>query len=985
VLSTASSSARSAYEILGLPSLPGLPPLPEGQAGKLPFIDQRVELVRLLAQSMNETAFRRIKKKVEAGEGNDAEKTLVATHEPQPSLLDWPDVDAFLDRVEASVPPARKAFFAQHRLLARHGAEHGVLPEGVPRLDLNDAERQLLWAATLIHAFANDKIQRSDFTFHPLVKAVTSSRFVDGMFNRLAFELPGQCRLIAGAPGSWFYFSPDSKMPRINLDLCHCLITGGGLYEAQGGYLGHYEPIAHHEIGHAKLSKFYPESMQKIWSRMASLAAKGGMKLPDAFMPDGSPKPTYPSGSKVTVEEFKEFMALHAEFTMRQRFWNACEDNCVNRYSVNLGDPEHIATPALRHKGNLADSQNVFRTIQETAPLISKYFAPKEKLDKKGEGEEEKAPDASQRLANLSHAVNMAFYFRNRLSPDTSEGRASIGVQLDLLPAETPEEQVQMWEYIKDVTRRIEGLQPHALDGPGRMYRLQDPNTKEMHLVNYDGEVKLYNRWRNEEIEKLLRLADPLIAEIMKQKKQQIEKAVEDMKKNPQQQQGGEGNGGEGMEVEGLGEKESDMPSSTPQGQGKQDHDKRTGASQGDQDKEASQSETSESRRKREVNGEDPDDKDKKEGEGKPKGKDPYAHTPRNVLPMNSPAQQGAGSQKSAIEKLVLGDGRSYRDLRGDTDYVQASGEVAGILQELSERVSKRVKEVRPTRFDLPGGGGNLLERLDQDRMEQLGNKLAQGRASLDDFRTMRQEEIVTKPVVHDIVLLMDGSGSMGTGAGSRMEIAMKTAALAYDGLRKLQMQDTKNVRYRLFMSLWGDEEDWAKDKEAANKYLIAEPGMKDSEVEARIERVLTGISSGTLLAPAFHNILNRMTHHPLPAGQKHGMTHFIIPTDGELYDENASREAIDHVLKIMPNATVDVLVTANNGKNKLRDLMTEMKQRHHGRVGVVDADWQHAPSQVVALLKSRQRSGEMSLDPVTEDDFQSQIGAAGRRSGMGR
>ena len=126
------------------------------------------------------------------------------------------------------------AEFDRQREWARQVGKTGKLPSNMGRLDLDRPERQLLWAATIIHAFGNEKIKKEDFTIDPLVKAVTHSRFVDSMYNQLAYQFPPECKMILGEPGSWFYFRPDEREPQINLDLCYSLIAGGGLYQAQG-------------------------------------------------------------------------------------------------------------------------------------------------------------------------------------------------------------------------------------------------------------------------------------------------------------------------------------------------------------------------------------------------------------------------------------------------------------------------------------------------------------------------------------------------------------------------------------------------------------------------------------------------------------------------------------------------------------------------------------------------------------------------------
>ncbi len=949
-------AARSANAILGLPDLPGLSSLPADQNSKVSFIEQRIELTKLLQGTLEAMQQKRELKKMMEDGGEDRGGIAIASDPPAHSLLAWPDVEKYLDKVAADVPTAEKAEFDKQRDFVRYASEHGKLPDDVGKLNLDQPERQLLWSAMLIHAYGNEKIPHEEWTRHPLVKAVTHSGFVDHMYNQLAYRLPSECKMVLGAPGSWFYFQPDTKQPMVNLDLCYALICGGGLYAQQGSYLGHFEPIAHHEIGHAKFSRFYPESMQKLWKRMAELATKGGMKLPESFMPDGWKTPQYPLTSELTIDEYKEFNALRTEFTLRQRFWNACEDNCVNRYSVNLGDPEHIKDPAQRHMGNLADSQNVFRTIIETQEAVRHYH---DKCITK-----QRTDSPASRLANLENAVNMAFYLRNRLAPDTPEGRASIGIQDDLLPTNS-------WNDIKAITKRIEELQPHALDGPGRRYHVKDIHTDEIHNLTFDGKAILFNRWRNEEIEKLLALADPYIQKIMDENKKEIDQKVEKLKQKDDQgrgQSGGEGNG-QGLRVQGLsGEQEADMPTGTPQGQ----------KGKADDEPDKAEGETAGSRRKREENGLSPDN-DPKKPVVQPNS---YQHKPRNAMPSGGNPGQGASNQPSALDKVVLGDGRSYRELKQDRAYKEAVKEAASQLKEMSERVQLHITEQRPQVFDLPIGG-NILQRLNREQVRKLTNKLNKGEARIEDFRIVEQVKITTTPVTHDIVLVIDGSGSMGAGMGSRMEIAMKTAALMYDGIRELQKREPEHTRYRLFISLWGDGEDWSKDKEATKKYLIAEPGMKDGEVEARIERILHGIDSGTQLAPAFPNMLKRMQRHTLEGGQ-HGMMHFIIPSDGMVYDTAATKDRMERLLAGMPNATIDALITENASNNALKEVINQLKTKvsNRDRVNVVDTDWQHAPSQVVDMLRTRQRAGAETLYPMTEEEFQSQLSANARRVG---
>ncbi|MEM6270142.1 MAG: hypothetical protein AAF998_11945 [Bacteroidota bacterium] len=179
-------------------------------------------------------------------------------------------------------------------------------------IDLATPGRQLIWAAHLLfliynpwlmHSWSEDKRQGSFALVRTkLWKQLLDShhaRYMRVLFGSHIYNLLRNDKVLVGwgAPGSWFSFSVHPAPGRINCDLLYAMLVG----------FDHARACIVHEIGHAVQTKGVPHYIQEL------------------------------SDAVGEIESDVEGESLQQELQLKQYFLNACEDNCINRYTTDIG------------------------------------------------------------------------------------------------------------------------------------------------------------------------------------------------------------------------------------------------------------------------------------------------------------------------------------------------------------------------------------------------------------------------------------------------------------------------------------------------------------------------------------------------------------------------------------------------------------------------------------------------------------------------
>ncbi len=215
-----------------------------------------------------------------------------------------------------------------------------------------------------------------------------------------------------GVPGTWFYMSRaitpndgDASIHEVgarhvNLDLLHSLRLGALV-----------EPIFEHEMEHAEKSNGYP-AFEEEWLKR-SMKAKAGLYNDPIDMRPSAKSPPMDTKKEAQVREF--LLAEYAH-SLARRFSNAAEDNMCNQGVANLSDPALHRPP---YPYDLVYPLNAMETIISVGQF---WKNPQETEILPGD------KSAVQRLEDIVHAINQAFFIRNNLCHNTPDHWRRIGI-----------------------------------------------------------------------------------------------------------------------------------------------------------------------------------------------------------------------------------------------------------------------------------------------------------------------------------------------------------------------------------------------------------------------------------------------------------------------------------------------------------------------------------------------------------------------------
>jgi hypothetical protein len=185
----------------------------------------------------------------------------------------------------------------------------GLAPQDI---NLGSPEKQLIWAAHILFLIYNPYLVQtwpeSRRKAGPeLVKSALWKQLLDchqvkylrAIFGSHIYNLLRKTDIMVGwgAPGSWFYYASTSTPARINCDLLYSMLVG----------FDHARACAVHEIGHAVQTRGVPDHIQDLSDVLADMEGQDAQQ----------------SASQV--------------LKLQHYFLNCCEDNCVNRYTAEIG------------------------------------------------------------------------------------------------------------------------------------------------------------------------------------------------------------------------------------------------------------------------------------------------------------------------------------------------------------------------------------------------------------------------------------------------------------------------------------------------------------------------------------------------------------------------------------------------------------------------------------------------------------------------
>lgn len=177
---------------------------------------------------------------------------------------------------------------------------------------LETPEKQLVWAAHILFLIYNPYLMRAwpeanrkggwDLVKCALWQQLLQChqvRYLRAIFASHVYNLLRRTDILVGwgAPGTWFFYASQPEPGRINCDLLYSMLVG----------FDHARACTVHEIGHAVQTRGVPGYISDLNTAVQE------------------------------ASEADEAMEAQQILRLKQYFLNACEDNCVNRYTAELG------------------------------------------------------------------------------------------------------------------------------------------------------------------------------------------------------------------------------------------------------------------------------------------------------------------------------------------------------------------------------------------------------------------------------------------------------------------------------------------------------------------------------------------------------------------------------------------------------------------------------------------------------------------------
>ncbi len=229
------------------------------------------------------------------------------------------------------------------------------------------------------------------------------------------------------------------------------------------------------------------------------------------------------------------------------------------------------------------------------------------------------------------------------------------------------------------------------------------------------------------------------------------------------------------------------------------------------------------------------------------------------------------------------------------------------------------------------------VRRLDRGKHTQLVKRILRGQPIEEsDAQRFEGDKSVSIPINMDIVLLLDGSGSMHTESdayGNNWPFSpIKAGMHAGCVLNEACKSDVTAKRHtNFYMGLWGNEE----------PLMLVKPKDDARGIGERIAAIGQNMGWGTSLGPSIRHITAQLAEGQRQfsgSNSKTGYSHIIILSDGGIGDSKASYETVRNLLENCPMTSVD-FVAVENGKTELDKVAQKLKDKFPGRVGAYHHD----------------------------------------------
>ncbi len=323
----------------------------------------------------------------------------------------------------------------------------------------------------------------------------------------------------------------------------------------------------------------------------------------------------------------------------------------------------------------------------------------------------------------------------------------------------------------------------------------------------------------------------------------------------------------------------------------------------------------------------------------------------------DQPGKQGKKGGKPS-KQAGHGDGRSLEELSklDWTDYQKRVAELAGpisrvrkLFKDVQERQLQRKRAVSQT-LDILPENGEVKDRFNQEAHKNLTIKKLTGNVEEQDLKRFHTDQVKMVPTEIDIVIMIDGSGSMN---GTPLLSALQSAAIMFEAA------SGKDMKMNVYVGMWGD----------SDPPMLITPGADRVEIGKAMAKAQKGLNSGTDLAPAIKKVAKTIGEQRGKSGTLSGFTHVLIISDGDMFDAEKSKERIKTMFEYSDKITFDTAIIGRPGTNMERMAKEIKGNKSFQDVGVsLGSNPEEIPMGIVGLLLEKvKKTGSFTAVPNSQ------------------
>ena len=307
--------------------------------------------------------------------------------------------------------------------------------------------------------------------------------------------------------------------------------------------------------------------------------------------------------------------------------------------------------------------------------------------------------------------------------------------------------------------------------------------------------------------------------------------------------------------------------------------------------------------------------------------------------------KQKAGQGKKG-HQAGQGDGKKLGDL-ANQDWTKYNERIAELADPIS-RVRKLFKDIQDRQLQRKRGqsrsldilpeNGEVKERFNTEAHRNLVIKKATGQVEKQDMERFHKDETKFVPTEIDLVIMIDGSGSMN---GTPLNSALQAAAIMFEAA------SGKDMKMNVYVGMWGDKD----------PPMLIFPGADRVEIGKQMERARKGLNSGTDLAPAIKKVAQTIGDQQGRSGTLSGFTHVLIISDGDMFDIAPAKERMLTMFESSDKVTFDVAIIGRQGTSMETMAKGIKGSKPFQDIGVaVGNDPNTIPMEIVGLLLEKVR-----------------------------